>query len=287
MHLFHKERGTLRAWPVGFGQVAAARRWALRAAALTTALAILDAFAGSGVILTRILVLGPLLAAARCGPRATAALSGYAVLLGLLGGLWNDIFFEGDHLARLPGVIGAAVAAWIANLRQRSERTREHMIAQNALAVTLVEARSVADGTPMALEVIGDRLNWQLGALWRSTGSGRSCASSTSGRRPASRPRASSGSAAERSSRGARASPAWRGEREQPAWIEDVTSDERYTRQEVARQAGLRAALAFPVFGEDKVVGVVEFYAREIRSPQRSCCACCAASAASSASTSS
>ncbi len=68
----------------------------------------------------------------------------------------------------------------------RGERTNDHLLAQNALAVTLVESGSLADATPKALESIGRTLGWQLGTLWAGRRVGQaSCASSTSGRSPA------------------------------------------------------------------------------------------------------
>lgn len=60
----------------------------------------------------------------------------------------------------------AAAGVWIAALRARAERTNDHLLAQNALAVTLVEPGSLAEVTPKALEAIGRTLGWQLGALW-------------------------------------------------------------------------------------------------------------------------
>ena len=91
-------------------------------------------------------------------------------------------------------MVGATVAVWIASLREGGERTNDHLLAQNALAVTLVESRSLADGTPKALEAIGRTLGWQLGALWAVDEADEVlCASWTCGRSPASRPQASSG----------------------------------------------------------------------------------------------
>ena len=153
----------------GFGRSAADRRWALGAAALTTVLAGIDA-ALTGVVLTGILVLGPLLAAARSGPRVTGALAVYTVALG----------FRGRRVERhLPGGRAPHPPARARDRRgssrsgsqrcgQSGERTNDHLLAQNALAVTLVESRSLADATPKALEAIGRTLGWQLGALWRS-----------------------------------------------------------------------------------------------------------------------
>ena len=244
------------------------RRWALSAAALTTALALVDTAVGDSNLLLNALVLGPLLAAARSSPRATAAVGLYAVALAAASGLWNENFLEGEHFARLPTIVGGSVlAGWIANLRQRSERTREHLIAQNALAVTLVEARSLADGTPVALAAIGRRLDWQLGALWRIDEHRQILRVVDVWKEEGVEASGFLGLSRRAEFQMGEGLPGLAWERGEPAWIEDVQRDATYTRQEVARQAGLSAALAFPIYGDDRILGVVEFYAREIRSP--------------------
>jgi len=53
----------------------------------------------------------------------------------------------------------------------------------------------------------------------------------------------------------------------QAAWIVDPPSDANFPRAEAARRAGLRAALAFPLNGPAGVVGVIEFFARDLREP--------------------
>jgi PAS domain S-box-containing protein len=250
-----------------FGHAAGARRWALGAAAVTTALAGLDA-AWLNATLLGVIVLGPFVAAARARPRDTAYVAAYAIALGIAAGLWNGIFLEAEHLTRLPALVaGSALAVWIADLRLRSEHTRDHLIAQNALAVTLVEARSLAEATPRALEVIGRTLGWQLGALWLVDDEDGALRVVDVWRDPAVRASGFLGL----SRRGAFArgeglpGRAW--ESGEPAWIEDVARDDGDTRGEVARAAGLSAALAFPVLGEHGVLGVVEFHARAIGAP--------------------
>ena len=104
-----------------FGHGRSVRRWALGAATLTTGLALLDA-AFPDLVLLGVFVTGPLLCAVRSSPRETALVAAYAIALGVLAGVWNDIFFTRDHLTRLPGLtIGSLVAVWIAGVRQRGE----------------------------------------------------------------------------------------------------------------------------------------------------------------------
>jgi PAS domain S-box-containing protein len=244
------------------------RRWALAAAALTTLVAAADLALGADVVLLGLFVFGPLLAAGRASRRATAGVGLYAVALGIAAGAWNDVFFDTDHVTRLPVVIGGSlVAVWIAGLRQRSERTREHLVAQNALAVTLVEARSLADGTPTALESIGRQLDWQLGALWTVSPRDQMLRLVDVWKDDGVEATGFVGLSRRTAFARGEGLPGRAWDLGEPVWSEDVTREEGYTRATVAREAGLSAALAFPVFGEDRVLGAVEFYAREIRAP--------------------
>jgi PAS domain S-box-containing protein len=52
-----------------------------------------------------------------------------------------------------------------------------------------------------------------------------------------------------------------------PDWITNVDKDENFPRLELARLAGLHAAFGFPVKGAQGVLGVIEFFSREIRPP--------------------
>lgn len=51
------------------------------------------------------------------------------------------------------------------------------------------------------------------------------------------------------------------------AWIRDVADDGNFPRWRSARACGLRAASAFPVLSGDRVVAVLEFFARVAREP--------------------
>src|SRR3989304_4073292 len=45
-----------------------------------------------------------------------------------------------------------------------------------------------------------------------------------------------------------------------PVWVPDVTVDPDYPRAEIAREAGLRAGVAFPVFSDDEIVADLVFF---------------------------
>jgi len=52
-----------------------------------------------------------------------------------------------------------------------------------------------------------------------------------------------------------------------PAWVPDVVADRNFPRAAVARREGLHAAFALPLLIQGQVVGVMEFFSREIREP--------------------
>jgi PAS domain S-box-containing protein len=53
----------------------------------------------------------------------------------------------------------------------------------------------------------------------------------------------------------------------QPAWIADVTNDTNFPRGAAARQAGLRAAFAFPVLSRNEVAAILEFFSETVSEP--------------------
>ena len=53
----------------------------------------------------------------------------------------------------------------------------------------------------------------------------------------------------------------------EPAWIPDVLADNNFPRAATARREGLHGAFGLPVLLQRRVVGVMEFFSREIREP--------------------
>jgi signal transduction histidine kinase len=49
------------------------------------------------------------------------------------------------------------------------------------------------------------------------------------------------------------------------AWVSDVTVDSNFPRIQLARESGLKSALALPILSGDEVIGVIEFFMRERR----------------------
>ncbi len=55
-----------------------------------------------------------------------------------------------------------------------------------------------------------------------------------------------------------------------PVWIMDTTKDPDFLRKESAFQCGIKAAFAFPIYVEDEVYGVMEFFSQNAEEPDES-----------------
>ena len=51
----------------------------------------------------------------------------------------------------------------------------------------------------------------------------------------------------------------------QPEWVPDVTLSQTFRRRDLAREAGLKAAVAVPIVAKDEVVAVMNFFTSELR----------------------
>jgi PAS domain S-box-containing protein len=139
------------------------------------------------------------------------------------------------------------------------------LAAQHSLVRILAESPTLDEAAPRALGVIGDLLGWRLGKLW--------LADEEAGvLRPAYEWRASGlqfdgfRDAHEALAPGVGLPGRVWASRE-PLWIADVSEDPSFTRASAAAAAGLHAGIGLPVHGEQGVVGVMEYFAREVHEP--------------------
>src|SRR4051794_25699338 len=100
--------------------------WAALSVGIVTAVGAVDAFAGGDVILIALLSAGPLVASTRLGPRATAAISAYAIAAGIVIGVPIDELGSADHAVRVAVLTAIClVAVWAADLAERLRRSRD------------------------------------------------------------------------------------------------------------------------------------------------------------------
>jgi PAS domain S-box-containing protein len=161
------------------------------------------------------------------------------------------------------GYIGSAT-----DITER-KRVEERLRVQHTVAQILAEAATIEEATPKILRAMGECLGWDVGALWR----------------------------VDRAAEALRCVELWhkasmevpefeRVSREftfvpglglpgrvwsslEPKYIPDVVPDENFPRASIAEREGLHAAFGFPILLGREVLGVVEFFSREIGQPDQ------------------
>jgi two-component system sensor histidine kinase/response regulator len=139
--------------------------------------------------------------------------------------------------------------------------------AEHVIARALVEASTFADAVPNILEAICKALGWEHGALWdidRQADTLR-CAQIWTAN-AGDFPEFIAISRVSSFKRGA-GLPGRVWESAEPAWIHDVVHDTNFPRAPVAAREGLHAAFGFPILLRGEVLGVMEFFSREVRAP--------------------
>src|SRR5712672_3484085 len=161
------------------------------------------------------------------------------------------------------GYIGSAT-----DIAER-KRVEERLRVQHTVAQILAEAATIEEATPTILRAMGECLGWDVGALWR----------------------------VDREAEALRCVELWheasievpefeRVSREftfvpglglpgrvwsslEPEYIPDVVPDGNFPRGPIAEREGLHAAFGFPILLGGEVLGVIEFFSREIRQPDQ------------------
>jgi PAS domain S-box-containing protein len=165
---------------------------------------------------------------------------------------------------------GTAVAVQgIARDITERKRAEQRLTAEFTVARVLAESADIGEAAPQFLRAICENLGWDVGALWcidRGTGLLR-CEEFW---------HSSTINVMEFESLSRRISfapgqglpgRAWQGG--EPLWVPDVAVDSNFPRVAAAVQEGLHGAIGFPVRPGREVLGVMEFFSREIRKPDK------------------
>jgi two-component system, sensor histidine kinase and response regulator len=141
------------------------------------------------------------------------------------------------------------------------------LTAEHITAHALVEASTFAEAAPRILEAICEALGWEHGALWTIDCDLNVLRCTEIWNPPSGRfPEFDAISRRITFARGV-GLPGRVWATGEPAWIPDVVQDSNFPRAPIASREGLHAAFGFPVLLRGEVLGVMEFFSREIRAP--------------------
>ncbi|HKH17313.1 MAG TPA: GAF domain-containing protein, partial [Solirubrobacteraceae bacterium] len=133
---------------------------------------------------------------------------------------------------------------------------------EHAVARILAQSDRPVEVYEAALQVIGQTLGWELGAVWELDPRDERlrCLSTWHAAVGTDEFAALSAELALAPGDGLPGRVLVSGE---PSWIVDAPADANFPRAEAARRAGLHAGFAFPLRSPRGVVGVMEFFSRD------------------------
>ncbi|HEX5043163.1 MAG TPA: response regulator [Candidatus Polarisedimenticolaceae bacterium] len=141
------------------------------------------------------------------------------------------------------------------------------LVAQYLAALALAESTKLAEATPRILRTLCQSLGWACGAVWEVVPeAGLLRCVEIWHEESRSLARFEEATKGLRFTRGT-GLPGRVWSARAPAWIPDVTRDTNFPRAPIAEEEGLHAALGFPILLGERVLGVMEFFSREIQEP--------------------
>ncbi|WP_024519606.1 PAS domain S-box protein [Bradyrhizobium sp. Tv2a-2] len=163
------------------------------------------------------------------------------------------------------------ILKWYGILTDITERKRaeERLRVQHTVGQLLAEAATIEEVTPRILRVMGECLGWDVGALWRVDREAEAlrCVElwhTASIEVPEFEKVGSEFTFAPGVGLPGRV---WSSLK--PAYIPDVVPDTNLPRGPIAEREGLHAAIGFPILLGSEVLGVIEFFSREIGQPDQ------------------
>jgi PAS domain S-box-containing protein len=163
------------------------------------------------------------------------------------------------------GQITGAVVAFH-DITERFVTERRHA-ARLAVTQALAESTTVSEVAQRILAALGTSLGYSVGAFWQADPQAQVLRRVEFWHQPSAPfTRFEAASRESTFSRGV-GLPGRVWASGQPAWIPDVTKDDNFPRAAAAALEGLHGAFAFPVVLGHTVLGVVEFFCRQVREP--------------------
>ncbi len=160
-------------------------------------------------------------------------------------------------------------SAFVRDITARKQaETRQ--AAQLAISLVLAESETLAQAAPQLLQAVCGTVGWELGVIWRVDRAANALRCETVWHQPSVQAEefvALCGAVTFPPGVGL---PGRVWASGAPAWIPDVVQDPNFPRAPVAARSGLHGAFGFPVMSGGAVIGVLEFFSREIRQPDAS-----------------
>jgi PAS domain S-box-containing protein len=148
-------------------------------------------------------------------------------------------------------------------------RTEQRLALQYAVTRILSKSIDFVEGTHDILETVCESLGWQVGVLWAADHHAQVLRCIDFWHKPSMEVTAFEDVCRNRTFESGIGIPGRIWSSGKPVWISNVMKDNNFPRAAAADHAGLRGAFGFPILLGEEVVGVIEFFSREIRRPDQ------------------
>lgn len=189
---------------------------------------------------------------------------------------WTHLNAAGEQLScevrlvRMPAAGHVLVRGSVTDITERKQ-AEQRLLAQHTVTQILAAAASLQEVTPRILRAICENLIWDMGALWTvDKEAGVLRCVEVWHEKSIEIPEFEAETRATTFKPGIGLPGAvWRGRK--PIYLSDLSTKERATfpRAPIAAREGLHAAFAFPILLSGEVLGVIDFFSREIREPDQ------------------
>jgi PAS domain S-box-containing protein len=146
-------------------------------------------------------------------------------------------------------------------------RAAERLAAQYAIVRVLAEASSLSAAAPKLLEAVCMSLDWDHAAVWRVDPRANVLRCIECWHRPPLHFPEFEALSKRTTFPPGIGVPGRVWTTAQPCWVPDVLKDTNFPRAPIAAKEGLHAAFGFPIVLNNEVLGVMEFFSREVRHP--------------------
>lgn len=147
------------------------------------------------------------------------------------------------------------------------KRIEERLAVQHAVTRALSESASLRDCAQNILRTFCAGFEWEFGAFWKIDAGAQVIRCVETCLSPASKVRKFHEVTKGRSFEKGIGLPGRVWKDGKPHWIANVVEDPNFPRAPIAAEEGLRGAFGFPILAGREVLGVIEFFSREIREP--------------------
>ncbi|MDB5927190.1 MAG: hypothetical protein JWN13_6126 [Betaproteobacteria bacterium] len=184
-------------------------------------------------------------------------------------GVAHNVLYYKATYGGAQGVVSGVIGTIIDITERKQAEKRQAM--EHAITRALSEAGSLSEAITKVLETIGTNLGWHYGSRWQWDATNGVLRRRESWGVDSPEVRefdAAVGLMSILPRKGGAGLVSRTFTARKPVWITDVAKSAAFKRQPAAAQAGLHGAFAFPLKRGNEVLGVMEFFHRDVREPE-------------------